>query len=139
MFNNINITLSGLWFTFLLSTLGPLIVGVITKKFVEGKTKMYLLALVTVILQTLTLLGQSFNLGEFLTKVVMAFILSVGIHYQILRPAGITSPDGLVNKVLPDVGLGTSYEGTDLLPDPNLIAAENAKKGITDADYPHEK
>lgn len=133
----IDVSISTVWYTFILATLAPLIVGLITKRFVESKTKTILLIFVTVIIQILTELGSTFNLWEFLTKLVMAFILSVGIHYQILKPTGITSVDGFVNNILPDKGIGADYGGNDLLPDPDLIKAENERLGITDEDYPH--
>lgn len=133
----IEVSISTVWFTFLLATIAPLVVGLITKRFVESRTKTLLLVGVTVLIQVLTELGQTFNLWEFLTKVVMAFILSVGIHYQILKPTGITSTDGLVKKVLPDVGIGKDYAGTDELPDPELIRIENERNGINEDDYPH--
>lgn len=134
--SGIEVSISTVWYTFILATLAPLIVGLITKRFVESRTKTLLLVGVTVLIQVLTELGQTFNLWEFLTKVVMAFVLSVGIHYQLLKPAGITSPDGVVNKILPDVGVGVDYGGTDELPDPEAIRRENEKNGITEDDYP---
>jgi len=135
----IEVSISTVWYTFILATLAPLIVGLITKRFVESRTKTLLLVAVTVLIQVLTELGSTFNLWEFLTKAFMAFVLAVGIHYQFLKKAGITSQDGAVNKFLPDIGIGHDYGGDDLLPDPELIRKTNEANGITAEDYPSEK
>lgn len=114
LFNNVNITLSGVWFTFLLAVAGPMVTGFVTKRFADSSTKTMVLIVVTVILQTLTEIGQSFNLGELLTKVFMAFFIAVGLHYQLLKPLGVTGSQGVVNKILPDAGIGGNYPNAEL-------------------------
>lgn len=114
LFNSVNITLSGVWFTFILAAAGPIITGFVTKRFADSTTKTYVLIGVTVVLQSLTELGQAFNLGELLTKIFIAFFIAVGLHYQLLKPAGITGSQGIVNKILPDAGIGGNYPNTEL-------------------------
>ncbi len=110
----IKVTLGTVWFTFLISVVSPMVTGVITKRFADSQTKTVVLLFVTTLFTVLAQVGDGFELVPFLTQLVIAFFTAVGLHYQLLKPTGITGSQGFVNKVLPDFGVGKSYISADL-------------------------
>ena len=91
----------------LISVVLPILVGLVTKRETLGKWKAYLL-LGLASVNSLALQIQE-NWGDpnldgstvlgFLIGAIVSFVIAAATHAQFLKPTGVTSKDGLVNKV----------------------------------------
>jgi predicted RND superfamily exporter protein len=78
----------------LVSSVLPLLVGLVTKVVTSPGVKAILLALFTLVASILTELGQAltsgtpYDIGQGLLLAVPAFIVAVGMHYGLWKPTG---------------------------------------------------
>jgi hypothetical protein len=117
LLGNFAVTLPDVWLTFILSVAAPMIAGLVTKRFADSATKRNVLILIVVLTSVLQELGGTFQLGEFAVKAFMGFFLAAGLHYQLLKPVGVTGTQGVITKILPDAGIGKNYPNAEL-PEP---------------------
>ena len=81
----------------LVSTILPLLVGLVTSKFADGGLKAVILAGLAAVTGLLTELGASiaagtaYDLGTGLVLALTSFLVAVGIHFGIWKPTGITA------------------------------------------------
>lgn len=81
----------------LVSTVLPLLVGLVTKVTTDSGTKAILLAALAMVTQLLTELGDAlqhgttYNLGTALVLGLAGFLIAVGIHYGFWKPTGVTA------------------------------------------------
>lgn len=78
----------------LVSTVLPLLVGLVTKKITHGGVKAVLLAGLALVTSLLTELGQAiangvpYDLGQGLLLAIPTFLIAVGLHYGLWKPIG---------------------------------------------------
>ncbi len=92
----------------LLAAVLPMLTAVITARFANSSIKSLTLVLLTVIstaLQTIFDDGGSFEVRPFLITTVMQFVLSVGLHFGLLKPISITGENGAIASSVP-AGVG---------------------------------
>lgn len=80
--------------TFLVAVVSPLLVGLVTTRVTAAATKAWLLAglaaatgLGSELVASLTE-GTTYDLGQGLVSAVTAFVIAVGLHYGLYKPAG---------------------------------------------------
>jgi hypothetical protein len=80
----------------LVSTVFPLLVGLVTKRTTNAGTKAVLLALLALLSQLAAELGDAlqhgtaYNLGTGLLLGLTSFLVAVGMHYGLWKPTGVT-------------------------------------------------
>ena len=78
----------------LVSTVLPLLVGLVTTRVTHGGVKAVLLAALALITSLLTELGVavsngvSYDLGKGLLLAIPTFLIAVGMHYGLWKPTG---------------------------------------------------
>lgn len=78
----------------LVSTILPLLVGLVTRTVTHGGVKAVLLAALAAVTGLLTELlasvqaGTSYDLGSGLVLALTSFLIAVGLHYGIWKPTG---------------------------------------------------
>lgn len=78
----------------LVSTVLPLLVGLVTRVVTRGGVKAVLLALLSLVTSLLVELGESlaagtvYDLGQGLLLALPTFLIAVGMHYGIWKPTG---------------------------------------------------
>ncbi len=81
----------------LVSTVLPLLVGLVTKKVTHGGTKAVLLALFSLATSLLVELGNAiaaaipYDLGQGLLLALPTFLIAVGLHYGLWKPVGASA------------------------------------------------
>lgn len=87
-----------------ISTLLPILVGIVTARLTpSGGKSIILLALAAIIAVGQEILtAGSFELKAALLKFALLFFASVGTHFGLLKPSGITGADGVVSNVAPN-------------------------------------
>lgn len=86
----------------------PMIVALVTARFASGAIKTVTLVALTVIstaLEGVFSAGGILPVREFIISTTLQFLLSVGFHFGLLKPAGITGESGAVALKVP-VGIG---------------------------------
>lgn len=90
-----------------IGTVLPILVALITARFAASRFK----SIILLFLATVTAIGQEIlAVGEFevkstIVKLALLFLTSVGLHYGLLKPTGITGSNGAVQVNAPG-GLG---------------------------------
>ena len=80
----------------LVSTVLPLLVGLITKRVTHSGVKALLLALAALVTSLLTELGTAlangvpYDVGQGLLLAIPTFLIAVGLHYGLWKPTGVT-------------------------------------------------
>lgn len=78
----------------LVSTVLPLLVGLVTTKFTNGGTKAVLLAALALVTSLLVELGNAlaagvaYDLGAGLLLAIPTFLIAVGMHFGLWKPVG---------------------------------------------------
>lgn len=81
----------------LISTVLPLLVGLVTKTVTNSGAKALLLALLALVLSLLTELlaavnaGTAYDLGQGLLLAIPTFLIAVGMHYGLWKPVGAST------------------------------------------------
>ena len=81
----------------LVSTVLPLLVGLVTKTVTRSGVKAILLAGLALITSLLTELGQAlsngvpYDLGQGLLLAIPTFLIAVGLHYGLWKPTGASA------------------------------------------------
>lgn len=80
--------------TFLVATVSPLLVGLVTTRVTAASTKAWLLAAIAAVtgfgsefLATVTE-GGVYDVGTGLVTAITAFLIAVGLHYGLYKPVG---------------------------------------------------
>ena len=82
---------------FILATVLPLLVGLVTSRVTSGGTKAVLLAGLSVVSALLTEAvsawdaGAAYDLGQGLISALPVFVTAVAMHYGIWKPTGLSS------------------------------------------------
>jgi hypothetical protein len=99
----------------LLAAVLPMVTALVTARFANSSVKALTLAVLTIIT---TALQQVFNDdGEFfwrafLITAAVQFTVSVGLHFGLLKPTGVTGGTGAIAGAVP-AGIGGSPDATD--------------------------
>lgn len=91
-----------------LATLLPILTALVTARFANSAWKSITLLALTVLstaLQEVFNQGGTFDVSQFLYTTVFQFLMSVGLHFGLLKPAKVTGDEGLVSRSVP-VGVG---------------------------------
>lgn len=81
----------------LVSTVLPLLVGLVTTRVTHGGTKAILLAALSLVTSLLTELGVAvsngvtYDLGQGLLLAIPTFLIAVGMHYGLWKPVGAST------------------------------------------------
>lgn len=81
----------------LVSTVLPLLVGLVTTRVTHGGTKAVMLAGLALVTSLLTELGvavssaTSYDLGQGLLLAIPTFLIAVGMHYGLWKPVGASA------------------------------------------------
>lgn len=95
---------------FLIATVLPLLVGLVTTKVTSGGVKAVLLAGLSLVSALLTeavntwQTGAAYDLGQGLIAALPVFVTAVAMHYGIWKPTGVSG-------VLQDVGTAPKHRG----------------------------
>lgn len=106
------VTLDAYWLTFVISVVLPMLVALIAKQNANETFKAVLLLLLAAINGTLTSIaadGGTFDWKAALIATIVSFVTAVGVHFGLLRPAGVTGADGAIQRAVPR-GLGQVRE-----------------------------
>lgn len=90
----------------LVSTVLPLLVGLVTKRVTHSGTKAVLLALISLATSLLAEMGAAltqgvlYDFGQGLLLAIPTFLIAVGMHYGIWKPTGVSekAQDAFVKK-----------------------------------------
>lgn len=102
------VTIPDLWLTFVIGTVLPMIVALVTNRFADSAVKAGVLVLLSVIggaLAQIQAAGGRFDLVETLTAVFMTFVTAVGLHFGLLKVVGLTGSGGAIARKVPG-GIG---------------------------------
>lgn len=102
------VTIDEYWLTFLLSTVLPTLVAVVTAKVASSGVKALVLIVLNLITGTLTSLyatGGELELKAAVIGFFVSFVTAVSAHYGFLKPAGVTGSEGAIQRSIP-AGLG---------------------------------
>lgn len=91
----------------------PVLTALVTARLASGALKTLVLVLLTVIstaLQGVFDDGGVLPVREFAIATTLQFLLSVGFHFGLLKPTGITGANGLVASAVP-AGIGGNDPG----------------------------
>ncbi len=81
----------------LISTVLPLLVGLVTTRVTDSSKKAWLLAALSLVTSLLTELGQhiatgtTYDIGQGLLLALPTFLIAVGLHYGLWKPTGTTA------------------------------------------------
>jgi hypothetical protein len=92
----------------LLAAVLPMATALVTARFANSSIKAIVLAALTVIATALQQVfddGGSFEWRPFLVTTTLQFVLSVGLHFGLLKPTGVTGAGGAIASAVP-VGVG---------------------------------
>ncbi len=92
----------------LLAAVLPMVTAIITARFANSAVKSLTLVALTVIttaLQTIFDDGGQFEVRPFLITTAMQFMLSVGLHFGLLKPVKVTGENGAIAQAVP-AGVG---------------------------------
>jgi len=98
--------------TLAVGTLLPAVTAFVTHRFATAIVKTAILALLSLLTaagETAVTNGGDFDAGAFLTTAVVQLILGIAVHYQIMKPAGLTGSAGAIARAVPG-GLGEPRE-----------------------------
>lgn len=93
----------------LLSALFPALVALVTSKVASGAVKsvtLLLLAAIPAAYDQVVDVAGAFDLRQFIFTTIAVFMLSVGVHFGLLKPVGLTGSEGAIQQALPR-GIGT--------------------------------
>lgn len=104
------VTIDEFWLTFLVGTVLPMVVALVTNRWASSTLKALVLIVLSVVTGWLTSLqatGGTFELEAAVTSMFVAFITAVGMHFGLLqsRVLGLTGRDGAIAKGIPG-GIG---------------------------------
>jgi hypothetical protein len=98
-----------LWLTFIIGTVLPAVVALVTKRFADSVVKASVLVLLSVVAGALLQIqksGGEFDLVETLVSVFMTFITAVSMHFGLLKAVKLTGSEGRIARAVPG-GLGS--------------------------------
>ena len=96
------------WLTFVIATVLPALVALITKKCRSSAFKGVLLAAVSAVAGVATsvqVAGGELEWKTALTSAIITFVTATATHYGLLKPTGVTGTDGAIATAVPG-GLG---------------------------------
>jgi hypothetical protein len=133
---HILVTISDLWLTFIIGTVLPAVVALVTKRFADGTVKAGVLVLLSVLFGTLVQIqasGGTFDLVETLVAVFMTFVTAAASHFALLKPVGVTGSEGAIARSVPG-GLGsdtrTQLPATSGTPSPPVGQPSRLYRGV---------
>lgn len=97
-------TIDEFWLTFLVATVLPALVALVSSRVASSSVKGVLLALLSAVagwLTSLQLTGGAFEVEAALSSVFVTFITAVSVHYGLLKPAGVTGSSGAIQRAVP--------------------------------------
>lgn len=103
------VTLDAYWLTMILSVFLPMIVALVTKQLASGTLKAVVLLALSAITGTLTQIQAAngvFDLKAAIIATAMSFVIAVGVHFGLLKPANLTGSEGKIQTKTANVGLG---------------------------------
>ena len=92
------------WLTFLVATVLPALVALVSKRYATASFKGVLLAAlsaVTGVLTSVQMTGGELDLKVAFTNFIVAFVTAVTVHYGLLKPTGVTGSDGAIAENVP--------------------------------------
>ncbi len=95
-----------------LAALLPVLTALITARFANSSVKTMVLVFLTVISTSLQQVfddGGDLEWRPFILTTVLQFLMSVGFHFGLLKPTGVTGAHGLVASSVPQ-GIGGPAE-----------------------------
>lgn len=96
----------------LLAAVLPMLTALVTARFANSSVKTLVLVLLTVIstaVQAIVQQDGTFEWRPFLMTATLQFLMSVGLHFGLLKPTGVTGAGGLVAEKVP-AGIGGPSE-----------------------------
>lgn len=96
------------WLNLTLGAVLPIATALITARFAQSAVKTLVLILLTVIstaLQSVLQNSGDLQWHQFLFTTVFQFLISVGLHFGLLKPINITGESGVVAQTVP-AGIG---------------------------------
>lgn len=116
-----HVTIDVATLSFLIGTIIPIAVALVTKQTARRGVKAAVNALLSIVAGVLSVYvseaqGEiaSVDAAAFVTAVGAAWITSIATHYGLLKPTGITGGAGAVQRATPQLGIGSSHQDEDL-------------------------
>jgi hypothetical protein len=112
----LHVTIDVATLSFLIGTIIPIAVALVTKQTASRGIKAAVNALLSIAAGVLSVYvseaqGEivSIDVAAFVTAVGAAWITSIATHYGLLKPTGITGGEGIVQSATPNLGIGSSH------------------------------
>lgn len=89
------------WLTFIISTLLPMVVALVTKRFANPNVKALTLAALSIVTGIFTVAaanGGQIELKDSIVGFFVSFVTAVGLHFGLLAPTGITGAHGAIAR-----------------------------------------
>jgi hypothetical protein len=132
------VTIPDLWLTFIIGTVLPAVVALVTSRFADSAVKAGVLVLLSVVggvLVQIQASGGTFDLVETLVAVFMTFVTAAASHFALLKPVGVTGSEGAIARSVPG-GLGsdarTQLPATSGTPSPPVGQPSRLYRGVDD-------
>ncbi len=96
------------WLTMLIAVILPALVSLVTKQLASSGLKAVILLLLSAVTGALTSIqnqGGTFVLKDVFLATLFTFLVAVGVHFGLLKPAGITGSEGAIQTAVPG-GIG---------------------------------
>jgi hypothetical protein len=103
------VTIDEYWLNLLVSTLLPVVVALVTKRFAEGSTRALILLFLSVLtgfFTTLQATGGTFELKATVVGILVSFVTAVATHTGLLNGL-VTGDGGVILKSLVPGGIGS--------------------------------
>lgn len=105
------VALDAYWLTMILSVFLPMIVALVTKQVASPTLKAVVLLFLSAVTGVLTQIQAAdgvFDLKAALIATGMSFLIAVGVHFGLLKPASLTGSEGKIQTKTATFGLGSS-------------------------------
>lgn len=98
------LVISDYWLTFVLGTVLPALVALVTQRCASSGLKAIVLALLAAVGGVATSIqmdGGNFDWKVALTSFIVMFVTATATHFGLLKPTGVTGTDGLIASAVP--------------------------------------
>lgn len=105
---DLSVTIPDLWLAFIVGTVLPAVVALVTKRFAGGAVKAVVLVVLSVLggwLVQLQATGGTFAVKDTLVSVFMTLVTAVAAHFGLLKPLNVTGAQGVIARAVP-AGIG---------------------------------
>src|SRR5690348_3521771 len=107
--------ISNYWLTFVVGTILPAVVALVTQRCTSSAVKAVVLAALSAVAGVVTSVQEAngqFDWKSALSLFIVTFVTATAVHFGLLKPAGVTGTDGAIASAVPG-GVGPVVDKTD--------------------------